>query len=58
MPKMSSNIKIIQLIAYAMKVIRGDYGVGQERKDRLGAKYQPIQNRVNDLNAKVYSKRF
>lgn len=35
--------------AEAMKVIRGDYGVGQERKDRLGDKYQPIQNRVNEL---------
>ncbi len=33
----------------AMKVIRGDYGIGQERKDRLGAKYQTIQNRVNEL---------
>lgn len=35
--------------AEAMKVIRGDYGIGQERKDKLGAKYQPIQNRVNEL---------
>ncbi len=35
--------------AEAMKVIRGDYGIGQERKDRLGDKYQPIQNRVNEL---------
>lgn len=35
--------------AEAMKVIRGDYGIGQERKDKLGAKYQSIQNRVNEL---------
>ena len=35
--------------AEAMKVIRGDYGVGQERKDKLGNQYQPIQNRVNQL---------
>lgn len=35
--------------AEAMKVIRGDYGIGQERKNRLGDKYQPIQNRVNEL---------
>lgn len=35
--------------AEAMKVIRGDYGIGQERKAKLGAKYQPIQNRVNEL---------
>ena len=35
--------------AEAMKVIRGDYGVGQERKDKLGTKYQTIQSRVNEL---------
>lgn len=35
--------------AEAMKVIRGDYGIGQERKAKLGSKYQPIQNRVNEL---------
>lgn len=35
--------------AEAMKVIRGDYGVGQERKNKLGVKYQTIQNRVNEL---------
>lgn len=35
--------------AEAMKVIRGDYGIGQERKDKLGSKYQTIQSRVNEL---------
>ncbi len=35
--------------AEAMKVIRGDYGIGRERKAKLGSKYQPIQNRVNEL---------
>lgn len=35
--------------AEAMKVIRGDYGVGQERKDKLGTKYETIQSRVNEL---------
>lgn len=35
--------------AEAMKVIRGAYGAGQERKDKLGAQYQTIQNRVNQL---------
>lgn len=35
--------------AEAIKVIRGDYGIGQERKDKLGDKYQTIQNRVNEL---------
>ncbi len=38
--------------AEAMKVIRGDYGVGQERKDKLGSKYKPIQSRVNELKRK------
>lgn len=33
----------------ARKVIRGDYGVGKERKDRLGSQYQVIQQRVNEL---------
>lgn len=37
------------LEAEAIKVIRGDYGVGRERKKRLGVRYQPIQNRVNEL---------
>lgn len=35
--------------AEALKVIRGDYGDGQERKDKLGANYQTIQSRVNEL---------
>ena len=35
--------------AEAMKVIRGDYGVGLERKNKLGTKYQTIQSRVNEL---------
>lgn len=35
--------------AEAMKVIRGDYGIDQERKNKLGDKYQTIQNRVNEL---------
>ncbi|MDE6577450.1 MAG: hypothetical protein K2J82_07115 [Muribaculaceae bacterium] len=33
----------------ALKVIRGDYGNIPERKTKLGSKYQPIQNRVNQL---------
>lgn len=49
----STSVKTVNVSndveAEAMKVIRGDYGIGQERKDRLGAKYQTIQNRVNEL---------
>lgn len=33
----------------ALKVIRGDYGIGNERKTRLGNKYTEIQARVNQL---------
>ena len=31
----------------AMKVIRGDYGVGQERKDKLGTKYHEHTRNTN-----------
>lgn len=33
----------------ALKVIRGEYGIGQERRNKLGDKYHVIQNRVNEL---------
>lgn len=33
----------------AMKVIRGEYGNNPERKNRLGARYEEIQSRVNQL---------
>lgn len=33
----------------ALNVIKGMYGNGQVRKDKLGAEYQKIQNRVNEL---------
>lgn len=33
----------------AMKVIRGDYGDGNARKNRLGERYNTIQKRVNEL---------
>lgn len=35
--------------AEAIKVIRGEYGIGQERKDKLGKHYEAIQRRVNEL---------
>ena len=35
--------------AEALKVIRGEYGTGFERKLKLGSKYREIQNRVNEL---------
>lgn len=33
----------------ASRVIRGDYGNGQERKDKLGKLYSVVQDRVNEL---------
>ena len=35
--------------ALANAVIRGDYGVGEERRARLGANYDAVQNRVNQI---------
>lgn len=33
----------------ANKVIRGEYGVGQDRMNKLGKKYYKVQNRVNQI---------
>lgn len=35
--------------AEALKVIRGEYGIGQDRKNKLGNRYEAIQRRVNEL---------
>lgn len=35
--------------AEALKVIRGEYGIGQDRKNKLGNQYEAIQRRVNEL---------
>lgn len=35
--------------AEALRVIRGEYGIGQDRKNKLGSQYQDIQRRVNEL---------
>lgn len=35
----------------ALRVIRGDFGNGQVRKDLLGGEYDRIQSRVNELMA-------
>ena len=37
-------------------VIRGDYGNGEERKRRLGRRYNAVQNRVNEKLG--YDKRY
>ncbi|MBR5533013.1 MAG: hypothetical protein IKU59_06890 [Bacteroidales bacterium] len=33
----------------ALSVIRGDFGNGEERKEKLGVDYQVIQNEVNKM---------
>ena len=33
----------------AIRVIRGDFGNGQERMDKLGSAYSEIQNKVNEM---------
>lgn len=33
----------------ARRVIRGEFGNGQERRDRLGANYDAVQARVNQM---------
>lgn len=42
--KVSDNVE-----QEAMNVIRGEYGNIPERREKLGSKYQEIQNRVNQL---------
>ena len=41
----------IDLEAEAAKVIRGDYGNGDERRARLGDNYRAVQNVVNRMLA-------
>lgn len=39
----------VDIESLARAVIRGDYGNGEERKRRLGANYEAVQARVNEL---------
>ena len=45
----SSSVVSNNVEAEALKVIRGEYGIGQERKNKLGNQYESIQRRVNEL---------
>ena len=45
----ASSVVSNDVEAEALKVIRGDYGIGQERKNKLGNQYESIQRRVNEL---------
>lgn len=37
------------IVENAKRVIRGDFGNGQERKDKLGDQYAEIQSKVNEM---------
>lgn len=37
------------VVENAKRVIRGDFGNGQERKDKLGSAYSEIQSKVNEM---------
>lgn len=41
----------VDIDALARAVIKGDYGNGEERKQRLGSCYASVQRRVNELLA-------
>ena len=53
--KVSSNVITVSDIEQkALEVIRGNFGNGKERKEKLGSEYSVIQNKVNEL----YRERF
>ena len=39
----------VDIDALARRTIRGDFGNGAERRRRLGANYDAVQRRVNEL---------
>lgn len=48
-PKEKASFSSNTLDEKAKSVIRGNFGNGQERKDKLGAEYNAIQARVNEM---------
>ena len=44
-----NNYIDLSIEVLANKVIRGEFGKGQERKDKLGELYPIVQNRVNEM---------
>jgi len=46
----------VSINVMARKVIAGEYGDGQTRKDKLGPQYKEIQNEVDKLMGKYRSK--
>lgn len=47
--KQSNSSLISDVEATAINVIRGNYGNGQARKDKLGNAYTDVQKRVNEM---------
>ncbi|RDB69432.1 hypothetical protein C1876_06585 [Eggerthella sinensis] len=48
-PSASGAASNVDALAHA--VINGDYGNGEARRERLGADYEAVQRRVNELLA-------
>lgn len=48
-PKSETNVPLGTVEETANEVIRGLYGNGNVRKNKLGSRYQEIQNRVNEM---------
>lgn len=51
-PSESRSLDESAIEAKALQVIRGDFGNGLERKERLGSDYAVIQSKVNDMYRK------
>lgn len=49
LPAPSDTVQVNDIEQTAVEVIRGVYGNGQERKDKLGAAYTEVQRKVNDM---------
>ena len=50
-PPTSKELSEAEIDALARAVIRGDYGNGTVRKQKLGDKYDAVQKRVNEIDA-------
>ncbi|MBT1161230.1 lysozyme [Bifidobacterium sp. SO1] len=48
-PAPQAPVASVDVDATAIAVVRGDYGTGEERRARLGADYDVVQSRVNEL---------
>ena len=51
-PSFVTSSTVTDIEQKAKSVIRGDFGNGQERKNRLGSEYSEVQKKVNELYSK------